>query len=167
MESSLLFTWRCADADELDFSCQGQGIVQVMYWTLALHQFLLLLLDTKELKPSRCRIVTCLHHWHDWSSPRLALTHILSITVWKKLITPDYHCLVLINNWVITTDHYKLLPTNVNYAMTHYPLAFPLSPFFLPLGAMWISLLLLKIKMYTRLPHAEMNLEKHMNAKAE
>jgi len=31
MESSLLFTWRCADADELDFSCQGQGIAQVMY----------------------------------------------------------------------------------------------------------------------------------------
>jgi len=59
MESSLLFTWRCADADELDFSCQGQGIVQVRYWTLVLHQLLLLLLDTKELKPSRRRTVMC------------------------------------------------------------------------------------------------------------
>ena len=33
---------------------------------------------------------------------------------------------------------------------------------------MWISLLLLlKIKMYTILPHAEMNLDKRRNAKAE
>ena len=108
MESSLLFTWRCADADELDFSCQGQEIVQVMYWTLVLHQFLLLLLDTKELKPSRCRIVMCSHQWHAWSSPKLALTHILSTTVWKnKLITHDYHCLAILNSWTSTTDHYQ------------------------------------------------------------
>ena len=38
---------------------------------------------------------------------------------------------------------------------------------FIFLGAMWISLLLLKTKMYTRLPHAEMNLEKYRNAEVE